>query len=354
MEQQAKRKTKRKLSDIDFSSEGSHIALCHKDQGVANEAPYQLVIKANKFSDEFVSKMQRVKIELDLPEFLKLFYDIWDEEKAKELAKMFGWIDYSEMMDGVEDALEGERKVEVVDMSPQDYLRTALQDVDQILALAEEQDLATALAGLTEEQYMALLEDQEAVEKSLKKAKVKATKAKKESKSIANKAVIDDTPQQNASVGDDVGVESSVVTKNKEVTMTKEVHVIEQEVTVEMVEKSAFENLQKSLEEQSVALTKAMETIKQFEQEKKELIAKQRLTDLEAAVSDKDHAAVIFKAVQDAADEDFANVVKALAAISAAVDKSELFVEKGAVIEDKAPVKENSVEKLLKAKYASK
>ena len=56
---------KRKLTDIDFSREGAHIALCHKDQGVANQADFALVLKAD-YSDEFVQKLQTVKIQLEI------------------------------------------------------------------------------------------------------------------------------------------------------------------------------------------------------------------------------------------------------------------------------------------------
>lgn len=334
---QTQRKAKRKLSNISFQHEGAHVALVSKDQGgPANGHDYALVMKANNFSKEFIEKAQRIKVEMELPEFLKRFYNMWYEDEAKELAKLFGWVDYEEMLDGVESALEGERSVEIVEVSPADYVRTKLQDVEQMTALAEAESLAATLASLTEAQYLTLLQDQEAVEKALKS---------KESNAVAPVAVAGDT-----SIAGEVKEEvSTSVTKNKDVNMTKQV-----EVNVEVVEKAQFESVQKALEEQTVALNKALETIAAFEQEKKAAIEKQRLADVKAAVKDESHAEVLFKAVKDATDEDFVAVVKALAAISIATEQSELFIEKGATVEEQAPVKTNPVEQILKSKYQSK
>ena len=107
----------------------SHIALVHKTQGGAASGYKTLVTKATaKYSPEFIQKAQRIKVEMELPEFLMRFYDMWWEEDAKELAKLFGWVDYSEMIDGLEETLEGETKVEVLETTPTDYVRGKLQN----------------------------------------------------------------------------------------------------------------------------------------------------------------------------------------------------------------------------------
>jgi hypothetical protein len=70
-------------------------------------------------------------------------------------------------------------------------------------------------------------------------------------------------------------------------------------------------------------------------------------------VKDEAKAEVLFKAVKDSADEDFQAVVKALAELTVAVEKSDLFVEKGVSVEAEQPVeKESAVAKLIKAKLS--
>ncbi|MEG2307295.1 MAG: hypothetical protein RSB94_08150, partial [Erysipelotrichaceae bacterium] len=52
-----KRVAKRRLVDIDFSKEGAHLALVHKDQGGAANGYTTLVMKAtDKYSPEFIQK----------------------------------------------------------------------------------------------------------------------------------------------------------------------------------------------------------------------------------------------------------------------------------------------------------
>lgn len=121
----------------------------------------------------------------------------------------------------------------------------------------------------------------------------------------------------------------------------------------EVIEKAAFVELQKALEDQKAELQKALESIKQFEKEKEEAIQKSRFEKIEKAVG-KDKATVIAKAallVKE--DSEFEEVVKALAAITkeskAAVN--ELFVEKGASAEEKEPAQVNLVADILKAQF---
>ena len=57
------RKAKRKLTDINFENEGSHLALVHKDQGGAASGYSTLIMKAtNKYSPEFIEKASQVKV----------------------------------------------------------------------------------------------------------------------------------------------------------------------------------------------------------------------------------------------------------------------------------------------------
>lgn len=121
---------------------------------------------------------------------------------------------------------------------------------------------------------------------------------------------------------------------------------------VEVIAKAQFESLTKAFEEQKVELQKAQELIKAFEEEKKQAVLKARKAQVLDAVKVEDKAEIIFKAVQGAADEDFEAVVKALKDLQESVDKSDLFIEKGASAHDDEVQAESPVAKILKAKLA--
>lgn len=328
------KRAKRKLSDISFEQEGAHIALCHSQQGVANNQDFALVLKAKNFSDEFLEKMQQVKVTLELPDFLHRFFHLYYED-AELLARMMGYVKPEEEKEEPEDWYET-------------YIQSKLESFEILKQANEAQDLSSVFANLEEDEYLAVLKDQERLEKAFKKID-RETKQQKESTKVV-KTTAEGKPQ----IAGEVKVEVSTsveVNKTKETDMTKEVKVVEQEVSVEMVEKAQFDSIQKALEDQKVALQKAMETIAQFEAEKKAQIEKARKQEVVAAVKDEAKAEVLFKAVKDASDEDFKAVVKALADLAAAVEKSDLFLEKGATVEEKTVVNESPVERLLKAKF---
>ena len=64
-------KAKRRLSDISFSHEGAHLALCSKSQGAANNWNKALIMKGHNFSPEFIQKMQQIQVTYELPDFLR-------------------------------------------------------------------------------------------------------------------------------------------------------------------------------------------------------------------------------------------------------------------------------------------
>ena len=300
-------KAKRKLTNFDFSEEGSHLALVHKDQGGGANGYKTLVTKATaKYSPEFIQKAQRIKVEMELPEFLMRFYDMWWEEDAKELAKLFGWVDYSEMIDGLEETLEGETKVEVLETTPTDYVRGKLQNADRVAELSNTQDLASALAALTEVQYLMLLEDQQEVEKALRGGQKPKVESKKKTPTPVNKKA------------------------------DKAVHKKENDMSGDntaMIEKAQYDAIQKALDEQKEQLEKATKALAEFEAKEKEAIAKARKADILAAVEAEDAAEKLFKAVGELAPEAFNDVVEVLKGLNVKVEKSLLFTEQGSKAE---------------------
>lgn len=322
-------KAKRKLKDLDFSQEGAHIALTHKSQGYsANGKPLALVLKAK--SKEFVEKVQQVQVTLELPEFLRRFYGMYYED-AEVLARLLGYVP------------EEKEEDDEVEYDYESYIEERLQGYSVIKSLKNSDNLLTAIANLDEDALMLVLKAQEKLEPLM------------ESKAVAKATTEDNTSQ----IGTEVEKEDEVITSvvkqaNEENSMTTEVKTVEQEVTVEMVEKAQFELVQKALDEQKAALQKAMETIAQFEAEKKEAVVKAKTAKLAGAVDEKHLAIVTKAALALEADEDFEAFVTAVSEMKQAVEKSALFEEQGASGESEETKKESGVASILKAKYQSK
>ena len=125
---------------------------------------------------------------------------------------------------------------------------------------------------------------------------------------------------------------------------------------VEMVEKSALENVEKSLADTKEELTKALEKVALFEAAQKEAVVKSKMAVLKDAVKEDKYVEAIAKAAlsleTDAEFDAFVAVVKELAN---KVDESELFKEKGASsTEEINKSTESPVAKAIKAQQKSK
>ena len=334
------RKAKRKLSNIDFSAEGAHMALVSKDQGgPANGADYALVMKSANFSDEFVQKMQQVKVTMELPDFLRKFFNVYYED-AEVLARMMGYVKPEVEETEYEDYWE-------------DYIQSKLDSFEILKSLADTQSIPDVLSKLTEDQYLSMLTDQAKLEKAFKKIE------KEKNSAVAPVAAADEGSTEAVAKAEqsDEKTEAKVEpseTVNKGKSMTKEVKA-EPQASVEMVEKSALESIQKQMEDQKVELQKALDLVKAFEAEKKEAVRKARFEQVKGAVKDEAKAEVLFKAVGLVEDEsEFQAVVKALSELQALADKSDLFVEKGVQIETEEAPKESAVARVLKSRLAGK
>lgn len=345
-------RTKRVLKDIDFSQEDSHIALCHRSQGVANQSDFVVALKSNSFSEETIQKLQQVRVQLEIPDFIQAFFKIEEEKDAKALAYLMGWTE-----DLSEEAMEPQ-------MDFDKWVASNMESFEIVKSLkeADVKDYPEILSKLDEWQYLTLLQEQEKFEQGLRKQK---------SNPAASATAFDastSTVQHEVNKGKGVNPvvkpkakkETLMANKENEKQETKaEFTVVEKQV--EMIEKSQFEAILKQMqdmkaqaEQQQVELQKAKEQVEKFEQEKKDLISKQRLADIEAAVNNKEHAAVLHKALKQAEQAEFAEVVKALAAISLQTAQSDLFVEKSAAVQDKQSAEDDHLTRLLKSKFQAK
>ena len=403
------RKAKRKLSDISFEKEGAHVALTSKQQGgPANTHDYALVLKSNKFSEEFVEKMQQVRVTMELPDFLRKFFGMYGDE-VEILARMMGY-EKPEMED---EPYETE--------SYEDYIKSKMEAFEILKSAHEADSLADVLSALDETEYLAMLNDQERVEKAFEelekaykpkvgdmvswnssggKATGKVTRIVRDgSMSVPNTSFTLNGTEDNPAVMIKLyrdGEPTDVMVGHKAGTLSKvqksltqesapaasadgndtstnagveniegvstsvnkeelEKSKMEDEVKVETVEKAQFELVQKALDEQKVQLQKALETIAQFEAEKKEAINKAKTEKVKAIVKDESKVEAIAKAALSLeSEDDFTAFLDAMQSMVATVDASEMFVEKGASVQEETVVKESAVAKLLKAKQVTK
>lgn len=367
--QKTKRKARRKLSEFDFSSQDSHIALVGPAVGGPANERETLIIKSTKqFSEEFLQKMQQVRVTMELPDFLEKFFYLWEED-AMTLAKLMGYIE-------IEDLVEQEEpKFELLNSDFQDMVLSKIESMDTMKSLHSAEDITKALSELDESQYLSLLKDQERLENVFKKME-------------KNSAGEQSTQKQTGSteVNSEVGADTEALKKAQKPTVKvvkyskdstggwkptdlikveNEDNMSEKQTTVttaevEVVEKSQFEamqvELQKALDAQKEELQKALDLVKKFEEEKKEAIAKAKLQSVKDAVKDEAKAELLFKAVGLVEDqEDFEAIVKALKEMTELVEKSSLFEEQGVSVQSEGTdVKESAVAAVLKARIKTK
>lgn len=313
-------KPKRKLKNIDFSDDTSHIALVSKKQGgPANGADYSLILKnVTSPSAEFIQKMQAIQVTLSIPDFLEKFFYIWNEEDVDFLAQLLGYVEPPE-----------DEQAESVD-DYNKWIEERFQSFSIIKSLHEAKSLPEALSKLTEQDYLDVLTDQAVIEKALKSFddKKSDTSAKNVEKQVGASA-------------------SKQVKKNKEKQMA---------TTPEMVEKSELVAVEKALSDQKVALEKALAQVKAYEEEKKQAIVKSKTDAVKAVIKDEKQAAVIVKAALALeAQEDFDALVEVFKSMNALIEKSALFTEQGVSAEageDKPG--ETKLMKALKAKVQAK
>lgn len=300
-------KAKRKLSDITFEKEGCHIALTHKSQGYsANGKPYALIMKSK--SQEFIEKIQQVRVTMELPDFLEKFFSIWGSD-AQVLARLMGY--------------ERDDSQDAEPQSYEDWINERVEGIEILKSLKESENSAVAIAAMDEKDILTVLKAQAQLE-----------------------------PFLNQPEGEPSG-------KQLEKNMPNP--------NVEMVEKSALVDLQKSFDDQKVALEKATadlesakvelekanETIKAFEAKEAQSKMDARKAALKDAVADETKVEVLFKSLSIASDEDFAATVETLKSLRVAQENTELFKEAGASAGEQANTgTESLVQKALKQELA--
>jgi len=314
-------KAKRKLTDITFEHEGAHLALVHKAQGGAASGYKTLVMKSvDNRSPEFIEKASQVKVTLSLPDFLEKFFHVWGED-AELLATLFGyepsedeseeystqgfWSWYREkaMEHGAVDSW-GDPITRPTSQDRKEWVEDQLQGIEILKSATLAKGSADFINSLTEEQYLGLLKDQQFIEKSFKLQEVKKD--------------LD---------GESGGKPTKGV--NPKQTKASKADTQENEMTQETIEKAQYDAKEVELQKALADIQKAKEEIELFKAKEKEAIEKAREAEVVAAVVDVDASAKLFKAVKDLDAEAFKDVVDVVKTLTAKVDESEMFKEKG-------------------------
>ena len=315
-------KAKKRITDMTFDHEGAHLALCSKSQGAANNWNKALIMKGHKFSPEMIQKMQSVQVEMSLPDFLQKFFYLWEDD-AKALAVLMGYQAPVEIEDEQAEYIEDFDK----------WVEDRFESFTVIKSLHKAKNLPTALSKLTEDQYMAVLNDQVVIEKALTEF------------AAGSKSEVDTSATNVEKTKVEASASKTTKTK-KEKNMTQ--------ATPEMVEKSALTAIEKAMNDTKVELQKALDQVKAFEDEKKQAVIKSKTDAVNAVIKDEKQAAVLVKAALAMdTQEDFEALVQVIKSLVEQVEKSELFTEVGAsgsAVETKAD--ESSLTKLIKSKFS--
>ncbi|UAV89660.1 hypothetical protein [Pseudomonas phage COT4] len=299
---------KRRLTDINFEHEGAHVALVGKHQGGPANGVTTLITKAtNTIEQELVEKATTVSVEMQFPEFLRRFFGLyWDD--AEVLSSVMGY-----------------GRTEYPDVDEKDWIDSKVESIHIMKSVYLAQDLEKALADLTPEQSLAILKDQELLEKALEKVP-EHIKSKQE-----------DTPLE---------------------TILKSAHLeaLADAVTVEKAAGvAAVAEIQKALDAQAVVLKAAQDKLAEFETAAATAKVEARKAALTAAKVPADKAEAVLKSLSALDDEAFAATVETMKALSSAVDASDMMTETGvagAGAESQEEVDRTTA--ILKARYGVK
>lgn len=292
-------KATRRLTDIKFQHEGAHVALVGKHQGGPANGVTTLVTKATSHIDQtLVEKASTVTVTMQFPEFLRKFFGLyWDDAEVLSAAMGYGRTEYP-------------------DDNEKDWIDQRVESISIMKSVYRAQDVEKALAELSPEQTLALLRDQEMLEKALES--IPETKQTQEEHTVE--------------------------------TILKSAH--EEAVTKAVADAVAL--VQKSLDEQAVVLKAAQDQVAAYQAAEAAAVTKARQEAL-AAVVPSDRVEALMKAYAPMDAEGFQVAVEALAVIKAAADQSEMLNEKGVSGQGAEDPKEvDRTYEILKAKYAPK
>ena len=299
-------KAKRRLTDFNFEKEGSHVALCHKDNPAANLKTTLLTKSTAGITD------QQVASELALIEKAKLNSQVQQELSAAIKQKFQDddeWL-YLEDFDDANAFFWRENSLYMVAYSlgqNEEYVIA-----DEAKSVEKEWFYVETGKVVISEQAKDKLEDGEYV--------------------LVNKAL--NNPE----------TASRVVKALTDFTEKKE--KMQEEIQKAVAAKDA------EIAQLKADMAGLQEIVKAAEAAKKEALLKSR----EAAVGAvlKEGAVELVKSTEALNDEAFAQIIKALGVQKAAVEQSDLMTEVSKATAATEPTEKNTTAEIIKARYAQK
>lgn len=292
-------KATRRLTDIRFEHEGAHVALVGKHQGGPANGVTTLITKAtNNISQEQINKASTVTVEMQFPEFLRKFFGMyWDDAEVLSAAMGYGRTEYP-------------------DVDVKDWIDERVQSINIMKSVYRAQDVEKALAALTPDETLALLADQELLEKALGKV-----------------------PEFNLNQ-EETQMETILKSAHEEFVTKAVAAAVE-------VEKARFN-------EQAEILKAAQQKVAEFEATVLAGIQKAR-EDALAAVVAADQVEVLMKSLAPLDEEAFASVVSTMAVQKSAEAESDMFKESGVSGEGVETASDvDRTTQILKAKFGVK
>lgn len=300
---------KRRLTDIKFEHEGAHVALVSKHQGGPANGVTTLITKAtNNITQEQIEKATTVTVEMQFPEFLRKFFGLyWDD--AEVLSSVMGY-----------------GRTEYPDTTEKDWIDQKVESITLMKSVYKAQDVEKALAALTPEQTLALMADQEMLEKAFKAL-----------------------PEQTQ-------IKHEEVSPMEQILKSAHIEALADAVAVEKAAGvAAIAEVQKSLDAQVELLKSATAELEVFKAAAATAKVEARKAALTDAKVSADKVEAVLKSLSALDDEAFAATVETMKALSSAVDASDMMTETGvagAGAESQEEVDRTTA--ILKARYGVK
>ncbi len=299
---------KRRLTDISFEHEGAHVALVGKHQGGPANGVTTLITKAtNAIDKELIEKATTVTVEMQFPEFLRKFFGLYWED-AEVLSSVLGY-----------------GRTEYPDLDEKDYIDKRVESINIMKSVYRAENLEKALADLTPEQTLALLKDQEMLEKAL-----------------------ESVPEQTKLKHEEIPMEQ--ILKSAHLEALADAVAIEKAAGV-----AAVAEVQKALDAQAEVLKAVQDEVETFKAAQATAKVEARKAALTSAKVSADKVEAVLKSLEVLSDEAFDAQVELLKSMSAAVDNSEMMQEAGvagAGAESQEEVDRTTA--ILKARYGVK
>lgn len=299
---------KRRLTDISFEHEGAHVALVGKHQGGPANGVTTLITKAtNAIDKELIEKATTVTVEMQFPEFLRKFFGLYWED-AEVLSSVLGY-----------------GRTEYPDLDEKDYIDKRVESINIMKSVYRAENLEKALADLTPEQTLALLKDQEMLEKAL-----------------------ESVPEQTKLKHEEIPMEQ--ILKSAHLEALADAVAIEKAAGA-----AAVAEVQKALDAQAEVLKAVQAEVETFKAAQATAKVEARKAALTSAKVSADKVEAVLKSLEVLSDEAFDAQVELLKSMSAAVDNSEMMQEAGvagAGAESQEEVDRTTA--ILKARYGVK